>query len=144
MLLPPMSWLTDREIQRIKQQFSYAGLVEEIRTGPASFRCMPTDAREDYRHSLGEYFVHTEDVRRPNRLPRQEISPALAEALWQRLRAASPLLHPLASWEFRTPQGGSGRIGRGRITKRITGEPGELMMWVYGRSDAARVEIVKL
>ena len=143
MLLPPFSWLTDREIRRTKERFSYAGLVEEIRTGPASFACMPTDPREDHRHSLGEYFIHTEDVRRPNRLPKQEISPDLAEALWQRLRTASWQLHPFASWEFRTPQGGHGRIGRGPVTKQITGEPSELLMWVYGRTEAARVEIVK-
>ena len=144
MLLPPFSWLTDREIRRTKERFSYAGLVEEIRTGPASFACMPTDPREEHRHSLGEYFIHTEDVRRPNRLPKQEISPDLAEALWRRLRTASRQLHPFASWEFRTPQGGHGRIGRGPVTKQITGEPGELLMWVYGRTEAARVEIVNL
>ena len=105
---------------------------------------MPTDSWEDHRHALGEYFIHTEDVRRPNRLPKQEISPDLAEALWRRLRTASRQLHPFASWEFRTPQGGHGRIGRGPVTKQITGEPGELLIWVYGRTEAARVEIVNL
>jgi len=80
-VLPPLAWFTTSEIRRVRQRFSYAGLVEEIRTGPASLKCMPTDSWEDHRHALGEYFIHTEDVRRPNRLPRQEISAELAEAL---------------------------------------------------------------
>ena len=143
-VLPPLAWFTTSEIRRVRQRFSYAGLVEEIRTGPASLKCMPTDSWEDHRHALGEYFIHTEDVRRPNRLPRQEISAELAEALWQRLRVAARQLHPLASWEFLTPQGGHGRIGRGTITKRITGTPDELILWTYGRTDAARVEVVNL
>ncbi len=144
LFLPPFAWLTTREMSRVKERFSYARLIEEIRTGPASLRCMPTDSREDYRHALGEYFIHTEDVRRPNRMPRQDISTDLAEALWKRLRVAARLLHPLASWEFQTPQGGRSRIGRRTPSKRITGEPAELLLWVYGRTDTARVSVVSL
>ena len=110
MLLPPFSWLTDREIRRTKERFSYAGLVEEIRTGPASFACMPTDPREDHRHSLGEYFIHTEDVRRPNRLPKQEISPTgdACGGVSGRPPGSCTRSHPGSSAPRRVATGGSG------------------------------------
>ncbi|MDO5094231.1 MAG: maleylpyruvate isomerase family mycothiol-dependent enzyme [Propionibacteriaceae bacterium] len=144
MALPPLAGLTDRRLARVRRRFTYPELVEELRTGPASLRSVISDERNGSRHSLGEYFIHTEDVRRPNGLPDAHISPDLAEALWQRLHVAAAQLHPLSSWEFRTPQGGRGRIGWRTPSKRITGEPGELMLWAYGRRAAARVTVDSL
>ncbi|WP_130874616.1 maleylpyruvate isomerase family mycothiol-dependent enzyme [[Pseudopropionibacterium] massiliense] len=121
MLLPPLSWLTDREIQRTKERFSYAGLVEEIRTGPASFACMPTDPREEHRHSLGEYFIHTEDVRRPRVLRvHADRSPGGAPALPRRV------LHPhrgRAPPESAAQTGDLPRPGRGPVEAPQDGLP---------------------
>jgi uncharacterized protein (TIGR03085 family) len=95
--------------------------------------------------SLNEFFVHHEDVRRANGRGPRTNEPAMDEALWanvrrgrwflaRRLRGAGLELHWAGT--ARTV-----RARRGEPTARIAGPPGELLLYLFGRPDAAQVEV---
>lgn len=134
------SWERKR-FDRIQQRLPYPALIDQLAAGRGSFACMPTDRFEDYRHSLGEWFVHTEDVRRANGISKPDYPDDLQVAFWLRLQAAAKALFPLRGIRFVTTSGATGRTGRGAIETTVTGEPAELLLWAYGRRDAADVEL---
>ena len=121
----------------------YATLLMTIRSGPPRgffrsgwVRRVP---------NLNEFFVHHEDVRRANGLVPRTNADALDEALWRNVR--------LAAWFLARRLRGIGlelqwvgtarvlRIRRGRPSARLTGLPGELLLYLFGRQSAAKVEV---
>jgi uncharacterized protein (TIGR03085 family) len=95
--------------------------------------------------SLNELFVHHEDVRRANGRGPRANEPALDEALWRnvrrgrwllarRLRGAGLELH----WAGTAK---SVRARRGEPVACIAGPPGELLLYLFGRQQAAQVEV---
>ncbi len=95
--------------------------------------------------SLNEFFVHHEDVRRANGHGPRSNEPAMDEALWlnvtrgrwllaRRLRGAGLELHWAGT--DRTV-----RARRGEPTACIAGPPGELLLYLFGRQEAAQVEV---
>ena len=95
--------------------------------------------------NLNEFFVHHEDVRRANGRGPRTNEHAMDEALWRnvsrgcwflarRLRGAGLALQ----WRGTTH---TVRARRGEPTARIVGPPGELLLYLFGRQDAARVEV---
>jgi uncharacterized protein (TIGR03085 family) len=91
-----------------------------------------------------EYFVHHEDVRRaqPGWVPR-ELPPAVQDALWKSVQGRSRLAFRKLGCgiELRRPDGTAlvARDQEPRVT--LTGEPAELLLYVFGRRDHAQVEI---
>jgi uncharacterized protein (TIGR03085 family) len=91
-----------------------------------------------------EMFVHLEDVRRaqpgwqPRPLPR-----GLGEALWRATRANArlSLRRFKAAVVLAAPDYGEVRVGAGDALVRVSGDPGELAMFMTGRQRAARVEL---
>lgn len=141
LVVPRLAGLATKRADALKQRWSYAELVADLRSGDGEIACMPLDGRENHRHALGEYFVHSEDVRRANALHPARISPALEDALWQRLRVAAPRLHRGESWRFEAPDGEWFTIGGHEPTQCIFGRPAELLLWAYGRTSAADVTV---
>src|SRR5690606_6390908 len=98
-----------------------------------------------------EFFVHHEDVRRaqPDWRPR-ELPDAQARALWRQLRLLArrslrrfPATVVVASpgyGEFRAGAGAEAP-GTGREEVRVSGDPGELPLFLTGRQRVARVEL---
>jgi uncharacterized protein (TIGR03085 family) len=95
--------------------------------------------------NLNEFFIHQEDIRRANGRGPRPSSPAMDEALWRnvtqgalflarRLRGAGLELHWAGT--ARTKQ-----ARRGRTTAHLTGAPGELLLYLFGRQNAAHVEL---
>jgi uncharacterized protein (TIGR03085 family) len=95
--------------------------------------------------NLNEFFVHQEDIRRANGLGPRENEPAMDEALWRnvvlnswfltrRLRGAGVELR----WAGNTR---SVRVRPGRPVARLSGPPGELLLYLFGRPGAARIEV---
>jgi uncharacterized protein (TIGR03085 family) len=95
--------------------------------------------------NLNEFFVHHEDVRRANGRGPRANEPAMDEALWRnvsrvpwflarRLRGAGLELR----WAGTTK---TARARRGEPTARITGSPGELLLFLFGRRAAACVQV---
>lgn len=133
-LAPTSAALSDR----IKRRWDYHDLIRRIRCDKAGIACMPFDRREDYRHSLGEYFVHTQDVARPNGVEQPVPDPQLQDALWLRVQLAAHQLHRrrIPGLVLQRPSGERAQVTEGPIRRVVSGEPSELMCWVYSRRGA--------
>ncbi|HEU5031793.1 MAG TPA: TIGR03085 family metal-binding protein [Spirillospora sp.] len=121
----------------------FTALVGTIRSGPPPgffrigwVRRVP---------NLIEFFVHHEDVRRANARTPRTTDPAMDQALWhaltrapwflaRHLRGAGLELH----WAGTTH---TVRARRGHPTAHLTGPPGELLLYLFGRKDAAHVQV---
>jgi uncharacterized protein (TIGR03085 family) len=91
-----------------------------------------------------EYFVHHEDVRRaqPDWQPR-ELPDGLGRGLWQRVETQARLVlrKVPAAVTVTAPGYGSVTAGRGGEPVALSGDPGELMLFLTGRQAHARVDL---
>ncbi|MCX2179294.1 TIGR03085 family metal-binding protein [Streptomyces sp. SKN60] len=137
--------LKDR-LERVQAEFAekpYEELIQLIRTGPP--RMSPFTIKQvDEGANVVEFYVHAEDVRRaqPDWSPR-ELDPVFADALWSRLEKSARLLGRKApvGLVLRRPNGQTVVAHRGTPVVTVSGEPGELTMYLFGRQDAAKVEL---
>ncbi|MFB7559269.1 TIGR03085 family metal-binding protein [Streptomyces brevispora] len=132
--------------ERITNEFSskpYEELIQLIRTGPP--RMSPFGLKQvDEAANTVEFYVHTEDVRRaqPDWSAR-ELDPVFADVLWSRMERAARVLGRKApvGLVLRRPDGQTVVAHKGTPVVTVTGEPGELLLFAFGRQDAARVEL---
>ncbi|MFF4228343.1 TIGR03085 family metal-binding protein [Streptomyces sp. NPDC001820] len=137
--------LKDR-LERVQAEFAskpYEELIQLIRTGPP--RMSPYGIKQlDEAANTVEFYVHGEDVRRaqPDWTPR-ELDRVFEDALWSRLEKAARLLGRKApvGVVLRRTDGQTAVARRGAPVVTVTGEPGELTMFAFGRQDMARVEL---
>ncbi len=141
-LLPGFSAWTAHVLRRTAQR-PLADLVAAFRAGPppwSPFALPGVDAAAN----LGEYFVHTEDVlrARPGAVPR-ELPAEESDALWRMLTGRSRMLLARARTGvvLATPDGRRHVARRGTPAVTLTGEPGELVLYLFGRCPVARVEV---
>lgn len=134
----------------------WASLVQEVRSGvppwhPARLGVV------DEQVNLAEFFVHHEDLRRarPGWLPRP--TPQLTVPLWRACRTAGRLALRRApvGVELVAPGLGHSRVHKARRGQsshhspgdqsdqlvRVEGEPGELLLFAFGRRSAAQVRL---
>ncbi|MGW1803893.1 TIGR03085 family metal-binding protein [Streptomyces sp. NPDC002078] len=121
----------------------YEELIQLIRTGPPRFS--PFQLKQvDEAANIVEFYVHTEDVRRaqPDWSPR-ELDPVFQDALWSRLERTARLVARgvPTGLVLRRPDGQTAVAHRGAPVVTVTGEPSELLMFVFGRQNAAEVEV---
>jgi uncharacterized protein (TIGR03085 family) len=143
----PLAGRTRRMQRRLSERIPFPRLVEMIRSGPPrlSFFGIPG---VDERANAVEYLVHHEDVRRgrPGWEPR-DVGRGLADMLWGRMRFATFILRksPVGIELARDddPDARKVRITAKALTPVVTviGPPVELTLWVFGRTDAARVRL---
>ncbi|WP_344263816.1 TIGR03085 family metal-binding protein [Actinomadura napierensis] len=95
--------------------------------------------------NLTEFFVHHEDVRRANARAPRTTQPAMDQALWHSLtRVPWFLARHLRGVGIELRWAGTThtvRARRGHPTARITGPPGELLLYLFGRKDTAHVQV---
>jgi uncharacterized protein (TIGR03085 family) len=119
----------------------YEQLVERLRTGPPAVPWRLPGLRTLL--NTNEWFVHHEDVRRANgREPRDR--PDIDAALWPLLRRTAPMmLRRVKGAGVALSAPGYGEVpARGTgPSARIEGGPQELVLFLFGRRSAARVEI---
>ncbi|MEH6374435.1 TIGR03085 family metal-binding protein [Streptomyces sp. KLMMK] len=133
-------------LERVQAEFAakpYEELIQLIRTGPP--RLSPYALKQiDEAANTVEFYVHAEDVRRaqPDWAPR-EVDPVFADALWARLERVARMLgrRSPVGLVLRRPDGRTAVARRGAPVVTVTGEPGELTLFVFGRQAAARVEL---
>lgn len=133
-------------LERVQAEFAakpYEELIQLIRTGPprlSPYALKPVDEAAN----TVEFFVHTEDVRRAqSEWTAREVDPVFADALWSRLERSARLLGRRApvGLVLRRPDGRTAVAHRGTPVVTVTGEPGELTLFAFGRQDAAQVEL---
>jgi uncharacterized protein (TIGR03085 family) len=126
------------QVQRRLRGRPWPTLVDEVRAGPPAL-LRPLDEQMN----LVEMFVHHEDVRRaqPHWEPRS-LDDGETRALWARVSPMARLLRRRLPGGVTLEAPGSGRVvaRRGQPQVTVTGPPGELLLFLSGRQDVARVE----
>jgi uncharacterized protein (TIGR03085 family) len=141
MAFAPLHPVTERFERRVLAGSDYASLVAVLRQGPPLLSPVGLPGGREL-FNVHEYFVHHEDVRRPNGLRRRRLGRALEEALWWRLRLFGPYLaRRLRGTGLRlaTPDGRAATLLPGRDGVQLTGVTGELFMFLYNRRAGAAV-----
>ena len=135
----------ERRRARLAEHREFGWLVARIRSGPP-----PGLFRIGWVRSfpnLNEFFVHHEDVRRANGLgPRDTLTPALEAALWRNVRRGSRYLsRRLRGAGLEIVWAGTDvrvTVRKAERTTRLSGPPGELLLYIFGRQAAAQVEVL--
>jgi len=128
---------------KLANRHEFAWLVARIRSGPPPgfFRIGPVRSFA----SLNEFFVHHEDVRRANGLGPRALAREREGALWRNAcRSGRYLSRRLRDTGLEIEWAGTGErhtVRSGESTARLSGAPGELLLYEFGREDAAHVEV---
>lgn len=135
----PLAAWTER-VQNGAASEPFDKLVRLIRNGPpiwSQFRLPLVDGQAN----TVEFFVHLEDLRRsqPGWEPRQ-LSPELTEFLWDRLRSSGRMLFGrtklgVAARRTDVPEAQDVKLRNGKPVVTLVGEPGELVMFAFGRKE---------
>jgi uncharacterized protein (TIGR03085 family) len=130
--------LSDRQLERTKAH-GWDWLLGRLVAGPP----VPYRLASVAPIRLIEEWIHHEDVRRANDLALRAPSVDLNEALWQAgmvLTGFPEFLPARAGLEIVLPDGRSHRLGD-PTRVRLEGEPGELLLFLAGRTSAAEVSV---
>ncbi|GAB3178156.1 TIGR03085 family metal-binding protein [Streptomyces incanus] len=135
-----------QRLERVMAEFTakpYEELIQLIRTGPPRFS--PFNLKQiDELSNIVEFYVHAEDVRRaqPDWTPR-ELDPVFQDTLWSRLEHTARMVGRGAATGLvlRRPDGQTAVAHRGTPVVTVTGEASELVLFVYGRREVAKVEL---
>ncbi|MCX5436746.1 MULTISPECIES: TIGR03085 family metal-binding protein [unclassified Streptomyces] len=134
-----------QRLERVQAEFAekpYDELIQLIRTGPPRFSPFSVKQIDEASNAV-EFYVHTEDVRRaqPDWTPR-ELDPVFADVLWSRLERMARVIGRKSpvGLVLRRPDGRTVVAHKGTPVVTVTGEPAELLLFAFGRQDAARVE----
>ena len=141
-LIKPLAAYGEKVRKGVAQR-DWKSLVEAIRNGPPRLSPMRLTFLDRLTNTV-EFFVHLEDVRRaqPNWQPRtllDDLESQLRTSITQggRLFARkSP-----CGLKLQITHGPLVLAKKGEPAVTVTGEVGELIMFVYGRQDHARVEL---
>jgi uncharacterized protein (TIGR03085 family) len=144
LVLPgPFQRFAEQRRVRLANSQDFTWLVRRIRSGPpvGLFRLGWVRSLAN----LNEFFVHHEDVRRANRRESRNLTPQMNAALWRNVRRSSHYLSRRlhgcgleVQWA-ETDQRVTARTGG--PTARLSGPPGELLLYIFGRQAAAQVEV---
>jgi uncharacterized protein (TIGR03085 family) len=133
-------------LEKVTAEFAakpYEELIQLIRTGPPRFSPFQLKQVDEAANTV-EFYVHAEDVRRaqPDWASR-ELDPVFQDALWSRLERTARLLGRglPTGLVLRRPDGQTAVAHRGAPVVTVTGEPSELLMFAFGRQNAAKVEV---
>jgi uncharacterized protein (TIGR03085 family) len=121
----------------------FARLVARIRGGPpvGFFRIGWVRSMAN----LNEFFVHREDVRRANGQGPRALTPAMDAALWRNVRRGGRYLgRRLKDCGLEVEWVGTTEpvtLRAGSPTARLSGQPGELLLYLFGRQTSAQVDV---
>jgi uncharacterized protein (TIGR03085 family) len=144
LVLPgPFERFAERRRAKLARRKDFSWFVARIRSGPpvGFFRIGWVRSLAN----LNEFFVHHEDARRANGLGPRGLAPAMDAALWVNVRRGGRYLsRRLHGCGLEIEWAGTGEratLRPGEPTVRVSGLPGELLLYVFGRQAAARVEV---
>lgn len=142
-VVAPLSGLVDAASARIGRR-PFPQLVHRLRSGPPRLSPFSIPRIDDLANTL-ELFVHHEDIRRaqPDWSPRELGAPA-ERTLWSMVGSAGRAL------TRRSPVGVrlESTTGHARVLKpgvaivTVMGAPSEIALYVFGRREHARVELL--
>ncbi|MFI9149054.1 TIGR03085 family metal-binding protein [Streptomyces sp. NPDC053367] len=121
----------------------YEELIRLVRTGPPRFSPFSLKQLDEASNTV-EFYVHAEDVRRAQPdWSQRGLDPVFQDALWSRLERTARLMGRGAptGLVLRRPDGRTVVAHRGTPVVTVTGEPSELLLFLYGRQSAAKVDL---
>ncbi|WP_431238029.1 TIGR03085 family metal-binding protein [Mycolicibacterium aichiense] len=133
----------ERRTAAMVEHREFGWLVDRLRSGPP-FGFFRLGWVRDF-PSLNEFFVHHEDVRRANGLsPREDLTADLQAALWRNVERGSRYLSRRVRGIGVDLVWGAHRCRArtGTPDVELSGAPGELLLYLFGRQDAARVDVL--
>jgi uncharacterized protein (TIGR03085 family) len=137
LVVPPLAG----HLQKVMDQYKARGydhLVGMLRTGPPWMHRKGPLASAN----VNENFVHHEDIRRPAGEAPRVLDPEMDQILWKMLGLGARLSRKAvrgAALTLRTPDGREIVVTKDGAPVVMTGEPGELILFMSGRKDAAVV-----
>ncbi|MER6345574.1 TIGR03085 family metal-binding protein [Streptomyces sp. NPDC001595] len=133
-------------LEKVMEEYTakpYEELLQLIRTGPPRFSPFALKQLDEASNTV-EFYVHTEDVRRaqPDWTARV-LDPVFQDTLWSRTERTARLMGRgvPTGLVLRRPDGQTVVAHRGTPVVTVTGEPSELLLFLYGRQSAARVDL---
>jgi uncharacterized protein (TIGR03085 family) len=137
--IPALSWLTDREMARLKKQ-PFERLVERLRSNRLSFYALPP---VDATFNTFEFFVHHEDIRRAQQgWRRRSLPDEFVDTLWQTLKAQGAALVRSAGVPVvarRSDTDETTVLMPGRDPVEIRGPVTEVIFYLFGRDQVREV-----
>lgn len=135
--LGPVSRYTDRVMDSVLEAQGYEGLLRKLREPAPILRVLHID---EAINSV-EFFIHTEDVRRPNNMPGRELPDEFERKIAGRLKQQGRLSFRRAGARVRLVPtvGEPAEFGKGPVVE-VHGKPSELMLLAFNRKADAKVE----
>jgi uncharacterized protein (TIGR03085 family) len=137
LIIPALAGHLQKVMDRYKAK-GYEHLVGMLRTGPpVMHRSGPLAAP-----NVNENFVHHEDIRRPAGEGPRPLDAEMDAILWKMLNFGARLSRKAirgAALTLRTPDGREKVVTTDGAPVVMTGDPGELILFMSGRKDAAVV-----
>lgn len=126
---------------RMRTRTPYADVVAKLRSGPPAWSPVRLPGVDRLLNS-SEFVIHHEDVRRaqPDWRPRA-LPVADQDQLWTLVKGFARAVRRPLVLRRSDATNVAHRAGAPGIAKTVTGEPLELLLWLSGRRDVARVEV---
>jgi uncharacterized protein (TIGR03085 family) len=141
MLIPPLAGHGEH-VRLAKAAQPYTEIVQEVRTPP--WWSPVSNPVVDELSNTVEFFIHHEDVRRaaPG-WSRRELDRGEQQAIWKAAKLTGRLALRKAGFAVRVEAPGFGgfQVGDGPPRVTLTGEPGELALFLSGRQRVAEVDV---
>ncbi|RDG34518.1 TIGR03085 family metal-binding protein [Streptomyces corynorhini] len=133
-------------LERVQAEFvakPYEELIQLIRTGPPKMSPFGIKQLDEAANTV-EFYIHAEDVRRaqPGWTPR-ELDRVFSDTLWSRLEKGGRMMGRKSpvGLVLRRPDGQTAVAHRGTPVVTATGDPSELLLFVFGRQAVADVRL---
>ena len=135
--LGPISRYTDRVMESVLRVHGYDEVLRRFRTVAPIVRYTHLDELIN----TVEFYVHTEDVRRPNGLPLRDMPDDFERTVWSRLSKQARMSFRRAKVRVRLEPtvGEPVEVGKGELVT-VRGRPSELLLLAFNRKDDAKVE----
>ena len=117
-------------------------LVDDVRSGPPRLSPMRLRGLDDLTNTI-EFFVHLEDVRRArSAVDNVDVDPVIEAALVRLLRRGARLLARQSPVGLILSFPGYDDViaKKGQPSVTVSGSPGDVVLFLYGRASVARVE----
>jgi uncharacterized protein (TIGR03085 family) len=139
--LGPLSAYTDRVMSSVLRVHGYDEIVRRLRTVAPIVRI----AHLDEAINTVEFFIHTEDVRRPDGRPARDMPEEFERKIWSRLSKQARFAFRRVKVRVRLVPtvGGPVELGpAGAEPLEIRGRPSEILLLAYNRKSDAKVDLV--
>lgn len=135
--LGPLSAYTERVMKSVIESQGYDGILRKLREVAPIVRVLHLDEAIN----TVEFFVHTEDVRRPNKMPEREMPDEFENKVARRLKQQGRLSFRRVKAQVRLVPtiGEPVEFGSGPLVE-VHGRPSELLLLAFNRKADAKVE----